>query len=252
MSQHGAGKVAWTEIVGSIPFSERRLMSTARRYFAPSRFVSAGNQAKRSLIRGLIRTAFDPNLSIVDLGERIEDGIRGSAEAKVLESCIAKIWKLGEEGWHVAGENTADMVLHWDGLQVQLRPEAMLLRAGETCFLYTYFRKTPVLSTDGVRALIALVRALGRCNGLRVDHVVVLDCFKDAFYESADFEIGETWIANRMGAVIGGYAEAFRSHRAAALPREAPRADAVLAGAMAQLRDGTTGRADAQFSFRLH
>jgi hypothetical protein len=145
------------------------------------------------------------------------------------------------------------MLLSWNGLQVQLAPDAALEHDGDTCFLYAYFRRSPALATDGVRALMALTGGLRKRGGPGANRIIVLDCFKDAFYESSDFQTGENWITNRISAVMGGYADAFKNQRTASTPYAVTLPDSFHSSApLAIFYDDKTGLSDGQLTFRLH
>lgn len=207
MTYHFSNKLLWTELVSCMSLSDKEISRRAQRYFSEDRFVASKSNLKRSLIKRLTQVIFDS--SFIDIAQRISDEIRENSDAKALESCIEKIRELGEEGW-LLKERPNNMVLAWENLAVQLEPHRTLENGDQVCFLYTYHRQSPPLSTDGIRALLYIVRAFLREQKVNDFRIVVLDCYKDNSYEDSDFESNDKWIAKKIEAVLVRYAAAYQ------------------------------------------
>ena len=165
-------------------------------------------------MRRITHAMFDISLPIIDVAARIADELREDSDAKALNACVKKIEQLGNEGWRHAETKNAGVSLRCVDLDVQLQPDRVLANdAGSHLFLYSYYRQSPPLSTDAIRALLCLVRlATAKQNFLRESRIVVLDCYKDSSYEGSDFNEAEPWTAKQIDKVLGIFNAMYRIH----------------------------------------
>ncbi len=208
MTDQVSNKVSWSEIASSVALSNAQISRGAQKHFSATRFVSNASQPKRSLLKRLVETTFDA--SLIDVVQRMADEIRENSDAKAMEACISKMKELADDGWsHWNGEHP-NLTLAWSELAVQLTPHAVLTNGERVCVLYAYFRKSPPLSKDAIRALLYLLRQSLQAHEQHNFRIVVLDCYKDEAFEGTDFVSTEPWIARRTVDVLTRYAAAYR------------------------------------------
>jgi hypothetical protein len=213
MADELSNRLPWAEAVSCVSLSDASRARAAQRFFDHKRFASQKNFTKRGLVRRLVNVVFDVNLSIIDIAQQIGDEIRGNSDAKALNACVQKIEQLGEEGWHRTAGEDPSATLRCGDLDVQLQPNAFLTNKDGRLLLYAYFRRSPPLSTDAIRALLCLVQLSTTANReFQNARIVVLDCYNDKSYEGSDFQEGEPWIARQMDRVFRTYNEMFRIH----------------------------------------
>jgi hypothetical protein len=215
MTENVSNKIPWAEVVSSVSLSDTVRARAAQRFYDNKRFATAKNQNKRKLIRRLVDVVFDRNLSIIDMAQRIADEVKQNSDAKALDACVRKIEQLGQEGWHRTDGECTHLVFQCADLNVQVQPDALLQgqMAGSHLLFYAYFRQSPPLNTDAVRALLCLIRLAARgIKGLHDCRIVILDCYNDRTYEGSDFQEGEPWIARQMERVFSTYNAMYRIH----------------------------------------
>jgi hypothetical protein len=214
MDEQITNRLPWAEAASSVSLSDPMRARAAQRFFTNKRFASSKNQAKRGLIRRLVDVVFDSNLSIIDMAQQIRDEIKENSDAKALNACVDKIEQLGAEGWYRADIEWPSATLHHVDLEIAIYPDAVLKdEKDHFLLLYAYYRKSPPLNTDAIRALLYLIRIFGeRCDALEDARIVVLDCYNDKSYEGSDFQGSEPWIKKQIDRVFSTYNATYRSH----------------------------------------
>jgi len=213
MADRPSNTLPWPEAVGYIDLPDRTIARAADQFYHKKRFANPKNHTLRSLIRATSGAIFDPNLTMIDRMETVRNIVRSHLDHSSLESCIRNMEDLKEAGWYETISCNNPVTFPRVDLTILLNPNKVLTNNDhKLLLLYEYYRQTPRLHPDGVRALFRMVRLATVGKRFEEAHIVVLDCFNGRAYNDANFVIHEHHTIDELDRVLSRFNTAYRIH----------------------------------------